>query len=193
MKSRGFTLIELLIVVAIIGILAAIAVPNFLNAQVRAQLARVQSDQKSFGDAMEMYFLDNNSYPWTDDNPHGSWPLEQRWAALTTPIAYMSTVPFDPFGDHVEHKLSTGCPNYVTYDSWVAKPEYGHFSFIRRVARELGVSDATMRYAFVSQGPDRLVWACEGQSRPLVYEPSNGLNSWGDVVRAGPGGLSRGG
>ncbi|HPO08766.1 MAG TPA: prepilin-type N-terminal cleavage/methylation domain-containing protein, partial [bacterium] len=60
---RAFTLIELLIVVAIIGILAAIAVPNFINAQERAKVGRARSDVRSIVNALEMYRLDNNNYP----------------------------------------------------------------------------------------------------------------------------------
>ncbi|MBN2328245.1 MAG: prepilin-type N-terminal cleavage/methylation domain-containing protein [Candidatus Omnitrophica bacterium] len=65
---NSFTLIELLIVVAIIGILAAIAMPNFLNAQVRAKVARAVSNMKSVQSALESYYLDIGSYPrWAWD------------------------------------------------------------------------------------------------------------------------------
>lgn len=61
--KKGFTLIELLIVVAIIAILAAIAVPNFLEAQVRAKVSRVKNDQRSMATGIETYYVDNNTYP----------------------------------------------------------------------------------------------------------------------------------
>ena len=62
-NSRGFTLIELLIVVAIIGIIAAIAIPNLLNAIDRGKQKRTMADLRSIGTAVESYAVDNNVYP----------------------------------------------------------------------------------------------------------------------------------
>jgi len=62
-KDSGFTLIELLIVVAIIGIIAAIAIPNLLNAIDRSKQKRTMADMRSIGTACEEYSVDNNFYP----------------------------------------------------------------------------------------------------------------------------------
>jgi len=62
-KQSGFTLIELLIVVAIIGIIAAIAIPNLLNAIDRGKQKRSMADMRSLGTAVESYSVDVNFYP----------------------------------------------------------------------------------------------------------------------------------
>ena len=62
-NRKGFTLIELLIVVAIIGILAAIAIPQFAAYRMRGYNAAAQSDLKNFKSAMEAYFADASAYP----------------------------------------------------------------------------------------------------------------------------------
>jgi len=61
--NKGFTLIELLIVVAIIGIIAAIAIPNLLNAIQRGKQKRTMSDMRSIGTAVESYQVDNGVPP----------------------------------------------------------------------------------------------------------------------------------
>jgi general secretion pathway protein G len=63
MKQKGFTLIELLIVVAIIGIIAAIAIPNLLNAIDRGKQKRSMADLRSIGTSCEEYQIDQNHYP----------------------------------------------------------------------------------------------------------------------------------
>lgn len=79
-SDRGFTLIELLIVIAIIGILAAIAIPNLLNAIQRGRQKRTMSDMRALAVAIEAYNVDNSSYP-----PAGC--ANPSWGTAGTPVA----------------------------------------------------------------------------------------------------------
>ena len=62
LNRKGFTLIELLIVVVIIGILAAIAIPKFANTKEKAYVAAMKSDLRNLVTAQESYFADNTTY-----------------------------------------------------------------------------------------------------------------------------------
>jgi prepilin-type N-terminal cleavage/methylation domain-containing protein len=62
MSKKGFTLIELLIVVVIIGILAAIAIPKFANTKEKAVLASMKTDLRNLVTAQEAFYFDNNDY-----------------------------------------------------------------------------------------------------------------------------------
>jgi len=117
-SSRGFTLIELLIVVAIIAILALIAVPNFLEAQTRAKISRVQADMRSLTTAMEAYRVDHNMVPpW--DSFYGSNQLDRPgpfWIGLTTPISYITSAMRDPFVSG--HTLRAYAGSFSDLDVW---------------------------------------------------------------------------
>src|ERR1041385_3819245 len=86
-STKGFTLIELLIVVAIIGIIAAIAIPNLLNAIDRGKQKRTMADMRSIGTAVESYAVDNNFYPKSMTNVGAAGV-----STYVSPI-YIKTVP----------------------------------------------------------------------------------------------------
>jgi prepilin-type N-terminal cleavage/methylation domain-containing protein len=101
----GFTLIELLIVVAIIAILAAIAIPNFLEAQTRSRVSRAKGDLRTLGLSLDSYFVDHSHYIKDNDavmDQDQLATINYRNLAnglidLTTPISYMSSIFTDPF------------------------------------------------------------------------------------------------
>lgn len=187
-KAHGFTLIELLIVVAIIGILAAIAVPNFMNAQVRAKIARVESDQNAYSTALEMYMLDRNN----------RLPHQNQIYHLTTPINYIASLNPDPFAPAVPGRFNfihqydpfyfittqvdPGTINWslvADFNIWTGYPNQWTG----------GANDPTMagivRYQVRSIGPNRY------NEYGFRYSPTNGLMSNGDINRFGPGNLDR--
>ena len=97
--KKGFTLIELLIVIAIIAILALIAVPNFLEAQVRAKISRVHADMRTVAVGIKAYAVDWGREPigrnesrslGITTTPTRSWCMH----VLTTPVAFLGSLFF---------------------------------------------------------------------------------------------------
>lgn len=179
LSKRGFTLIELLIVVAIIAILAAIAVPNFLEAQTRSKVSRVRADMRSLSTAIQSYGIDNNNkYPPDQNMAY----FLNRLTPLTTPINYMTSAPSDPF---IPRAVETIDPNNWGYEYFYTKGQWG-----RAVSAPSGFTLGNTAI-LVSFGPDRAVqggeWIIFQPINPtlisIVYDPTNGTLSRGDIIR----------
>ncbi|MBI1386815.1 MAG: prepilin-type N-terminal cleavage/methylation domain-containing protein [bacterium] len=172
MSKQGFTLIELMITVAIVGILAAIALPNYTNSLIKAKAAKAEADMNALSTAIESYRIDHNRYPsWTDPDGTHKNPVDRRLIPLTTPMPYMSVIPVDPFISVWEYEAYT---TYDYVDAW-SSIHYKKDSI-------LDVSFRCSEWRLASAGPDGRVTFGSAYS----YNLTNGLRSIGDIVRTGP-------
>lgn len=181
----GFTLIELLIVVAIIAVLAAIAVPNFIEAQIRAKVATAKSDLRTIATGIESYRVDHGLYPEGTDNPllydekiadimgdlaPGYYAFRTRdpngavaglngFFTLTTPVAYINgPVPLDPFATGKGHQLP----------------------YCYRSAKDFGNG-----WVLTSVGPDQDLFAENGQGSQNLTNPYSTANDTNNPKRIG--------
>ena len=204
-KIKGFTLIELLIVVAIIAILAAIAVPNFLEAQIRSKVSRVKADMRSAATGIETYYLDNNVYPAAERGELGinAFAGDQAgcYATLTfridtdatylymlsTPISLLTTHPKDPFATTRGAIMTYYCDrNGWILGSW--GPDTDEKDIISSNG-DLIIGIETVYRSNISQPTLTLLClsgdevSSQGGNESFTYDPSNGTVSPGDLWR----------
>ena len=199
--ARAFTLIELLIVVAIIAILAAIAVPNFLEAQTRSKVSRVKTDMRSVATALESYVIDHNHYP-----PPVEFGVPYTWGQpttppyhmktpsyLTTPVAYITSLPKDVFFFHPGAAPPPPIPEdifprffYINIDYLMGDPAFAAPgpNPIKTASMNAGI------WMLFSVGPDKDEFNRPNPPGPpdnprlfRDYDPTNGTTSLGNVFR----------
>jgi general secretion pathway protein G len=104
-KAQGFTLIEVMVVVVILGILAAIIVPKIMSRPEQARIVKVKQDILAIQSALDLYKLDNGTYPTTDQGLNAlvkkptSDPIPQNWKS----DGYLQQLPMDPWGESYQY------------------------------------------------------------------------------------------
>ncbi len=200
--KRGFTLIELLIVVAIIAILAAIAVPNFLEARMRSKISRTLADMRTVVVAMESYTVDNNVWILDGFDYLRLSDYRDRESGhgfgLTTPISYITTIPFDNFNTNIfenlaPHNNQRRVKNASVFyrsssngpGSWLrGGNQCCAWPLDRGDWRQFGIKG--FNWMISSAGPDHVPWPQNSVGHyynydELYYDPTNGTISVGDI------------
>jgi prepilin-type N-terminal cleavage/methylation domain-containing protein len=182
-RCRAFTLIELLVSVAIIAILAAIAIPTLLEAQTRSKIARVKNDHRVIATGLEAFHADNRKYPDVipaieDIDTGGAWLMKP----LTTPVAYLSSLPPDPFlpAREPEHLMPPEGRKTYHYSSYPIPPDPAHVWSLGSNGPDLmpntrGIYRGYSPTLFYGGDPLLPDW--------VLYDATNGTVSTGDIFR----------
>lgn len=171
---RGFTFVEISLVIIILVLLVAIAVPNFLEANVRAEVSRSRANLAVIAVAVDSYRVDNRMYPASND----------PWAApaetlllLTTPVSYISTLP--RFRSEWKGGERDKYARYINFAQIL--PEKGLYSDPAR--------GGWSAFAVLTSGPAgeyMLEMPEDGEPTFVHYDPTNGTISRGDLIQFGP-------
>jgi prepilin-type N-terminal cleavage/methylation domain-containing protein len=182
--EHGFTMIELTTVALIILVLIAIALPNFLEAQIRARTTAVTANLEVVAHALEEYYIAYRNYPVNavaklpdgslpgDENPH---ERGRALTVLTTPVVYLSSLPYDLFS---ESDQSTDFLDYINFVDLTGGP----------ISMNTFQSQGSAAYLIASIGPNGVKETWAGRIPPslISYAPTNGTKSAGDLHRFGP-------
>jgi prepilin-type N-terminal cleavage/methylation domain-containing protein len=201
-ETTGFTLIELLIVIAIILILIAIALPNFIEAQIRSKMAHVKSEFRTIETALMAYRQQNPRYPFAESTGvapykrHHGYPEGPRirfTLELTTPVKFLPSVEFiDPFigsgavsDQHGDHEYSYYFLNYETFALLRPSPPNTFEGWAL-------CSWAVDTYDSGCSWLPQIVVNAKKQGIPIdpgayitIYSPTNGIRSRGDIAKYG--------
>jgi type II secretory pathway pseudopilin PulG len=194
--QRAAGLAEVLIALALVGILAALALPGYWNAQTRSRVSRVRADLRALDVAVEAYLLNNSHAPLFPSIRATGETRASILLPLTTPVAYIPAIPSDPFngidawpanrvyafqGFDYTWGSQPNCPYWMKiaeptaarfYDGF---PDYSDGSRLKR----------TRFWNFFSPGPDGIFSILDpAYPSPFVsYDPTNGTQSKGDILR----------
>ncbi|MGR3270193.1 type II secretion system protein GspG [Thalassococcus profundi] len=100
-RDAGVTLIEMMVVLVIIAVIAAMVVPNVIGRPDEARVTVAETDLRSIASALELYRLDNRTYPTTSQglqalvSPPSTPPVPENWS----PDGYLEVTPEDPWGN----------------------------------------------------------------------------------------------